>query len=366
MDGIGGASQVINAAIVWQWQRRTDHDPVVVDLRHSLPSAAASADSSRSDWRRIVAAGLSDSGAELRDKIRANIDPSAFCPGRCYVGGTTGSLIPSWIRSQSRPRYLNQVEWLTREMATFEMHWRRLRPLFHSTVVASLPPPSPKPDFALSRAKASWEECIHQLRSLKTLLLHAEDGPASQLQISEQHGVVRRLWQGGAQHLSALFAAPDNTARRPAVEDWDGFALRPQEWAQSLTGVTEQAIQIWVPSTHNSELDGPALPPQPTLDWGVSPVNPRARQDCAKQVTTWIAVARDLQARCQRRRGRLGARDRKEALRRMDLKTWAKSLRPTVGRLREWVLDPDGRRPTPGQQHRRYGGRSPGMGALVP
>ena len=77
MDGVGGASQVINAAIVWQWQRRTDHDPVVVDFRHSLPSApAASADPARTDWRRIVDAGLSDSGADLRAKIRANIDPS--------------------------------------------------------------------------------------------------------------------------------------------------------------------------------------------------------------------------------------------------------------------------------------------------
>ena len=181
--------------------------------------------------------------------------------------------------------------------------------------------------------------------------MHADDGLASQLQISEQHGVVRRLWQGGTRHLSALFAAPDNTARRPSIEDWDGFASRPREWAQSLTGVTEQAIQIWMPSTRNTELDGPALPPQPTLEWDIPPINPRARQDCAKQVTTWIAVARDLQARCQRRRGRLGARDRKEALRRMDLKTWAKSLRPNVGRLRlyspEWVLDPDGRRRRP-------------------
>ena len=61
--------------------------------------------------------------------------------------------------------------------------------------------------------------------------------------------------------------------------------MRPREWAQALTGVTEQAIQIWVPSTHDTEQHGPAPPPQPTLDWDTPPINPRARQDCAKQVS---------------------------------------------------------------------------------
>ena len=187
MDGVGGASQVINAAIVWQWQRRTDHDPVVVDFRHSLPSApAASADPARTDWRRIVDAGLSDSGADLRAKIRANIDPSrpalaavmsvARQAADTFLDTLTVTLLePGGLADQRNGNLRDALEKAT-----------------SLSVVASLPPPSPKPDFALSRAKASWEECIHQLRSLKTLLLHAADGPASQLQISEQHGVVRR------------------------------------------------------------------------------------------------------------------------------------------------------------------------------
>ena len=94
--------------------------------------------------------------------------------------------------------------------------------LFHSSVAASLPRQSANQDFALSRTKASWEECIHQLRSLKTLLLHAADNDQARTQIADQHAVVKRLWEKSAQSADKLLSRAGRTEDRPPW--WIGMA----------------------------------------------------------------------------------------------------------------------------------------------
>ncbi|CAE7242441.1 unnamed protein product [Symbiodinium sp. CCMP2592] len=76
MGGIGGASQVLNAAVVWQWHKRTDHDPVVVDLSHVLPTSDEPPTATNEmDWRRIVQASLSTLEADaLRAEIRTPLE----------------------------------------------------------------------------------------------------------------------------------------------------------------------------------------------------------------------------------------------------------------------------------------------------
>ena len=299
LGGIGGTSQVLNAAVVWKWQRRTDHDPVVVDLSHSLPTTAAPpATTDEVNWRRVVQASLNTAEAdELRAQIRAALDPAqnSLEEAMTRVRQQKAELFntPSPMATVFEPggvpdrRDLNLREAIERATS-----------IFHSSVAASLPRHSANQDFALFRVKASWEECIHQLRSMKTLLLHVSDNDQAITQISDQHVVVQKLWERSARYSRKILSGTEQSEDRSSIEDWDGFRLDPQAWARSLIGVSEQAIQLWEPTTPADGTDPPGTFLL-SLEWSSPPVTRRARLECASLVNSWISAARNYQARCQ-------------------------------------------------------------------
>ena len=46
--------QVLNAAILWNWDRRADHDPVIADLNLQLPMVAPAERAQTPCWRQLV------------------------------------------------------------------------------------------------------------------------------------------------------------------------------------------------------------------------------------------------------------------------------------------------------------------------
>ena len=127
--------------------------------------------------------------------------------------------------------------------------------------------------------------------------------------------------------LRKILSGTEQSEDRSSIEDWDGFRLDPQAWARSLIGVSEQAIQLWEPTTPADGTDPPGTFLL-SLEWSSPPVTRRARLECASLVNSWISAARNYQARCQRRAARDSGKSRKAALRRLDFKTWARMLRP--------------------------------------
>ena len=162
---------------------------------------------------------------------------------------------------------------------------------------------------------------------MKTLLLHVSDNDQAITQISDQHVVVQKLWERSARYSRKILSGTEQSEDRSSIEDWDGFRLDPQAWARSLIGVSEQAIQLWEPTTPADGTDPPGTFLL-SLEWSSPPVTRRARLECASLVNSWISAARNYQARCQRRAARDSGKSRKAALRRLDFKTWARMLRP--------------------------------------
>ena len=131
---------MLNAAVVWKWQKRTDHDPVVVDLSHSLPTTSAPLPSTDEvNWRRVVQASLNTVEAdELPAQIRATLDPArdTLEEAMTHVRNQTADLLntpspmatvfePGGVADRRDPNLREAIE--------------RATSIFHSSVAASLP-----------------------------------------------------------------------------------------------------------------------------------------------------------------------------------------------------------------------------------
>lgn len=164
----------VNASIVFQWARRVDHDPVVVDFLFLLPASPVLPPSS-SSWKVLSSRLLSPELPSLQLQVAAGVTSrlSDFeTLGRecaCLVREGSAHSLPS-ARFEgtdgpfaSFPQANHQVEPFQSHLFASFTHLQRL-------LLECLPPPPVSGSAKIWRVQASWQLCVDELTAIRGYL----------------------------------------------------------------------------------------------------------------------------------------------------------------------------------------------------
>ena len=220
---------VLNAAILWNWDRRVDHEPVLVDLDLRLPSLPVTQESNR-PWKQLVRRISTDLPTHIathiphhvpdlhrladavQEVVRAwQILPQPACEGLDGLHGVPSLPIPSGL--------INTAHAIHDEL----MHI--LSSSLRKTVSSA--------NCQQSRVASAWQACVQELRRLKR---------AVQADVAVSRGLLRP-WRVSLQPLQDLWKKTQNMTRHhqqlpaspaPQMPPWDCLRTDPQQWARSL------------------------------------------------------------------------------------------------------------------------------------
>ena len=344
-------AHVLNSAIVWNWPRRADHAPVMLDLSLHLP-LIPNAQPRLSPWKSLVArldkdlpdfikSSVLAHSSELRalESVFHRIQEDWFSLPPVGSEGLDGFLgVPSPALSPDSYRVLGDS-------------FNRLMQILS----ACLPEPTRHANRISCRTADSWCECLAALRQVRhSLLDHVASTPSDHvdLRLFPLHEPWA-LWE----EASRLDAPRINTAQTGSasnhtpISSWDYFHSDPVRWALSLgfdESVASTAPQLLSPAPSQGS---PAVSVPNPVSWHSVPDPSRASPArCAQLLSDWIIEAGRRQSAASKRQFVSFRQQRLHLLRSGD-KAWAARMRPSTGpSLRytpTWVTDADGSRRRP-------------------
>ena len=278
-------TSVLNSSVLWHWDRRVDHEPVVVDLDISLPEVPETP-AAPPPWRQLVrrlqtdlpsflAASSSAKTATFRHveavlrSIQAEWDqlPSPPCEGMDGLLGQPSILVPQSLSA--------------RLSSAFDV--------LATSLLECLPPALPVGNHQAGRASAAWHACLLELRRLRRCLLDSLTPSTTHIRVSSFPLTdVSALWSKASDMERHLHSSGVHT---PALPRWDSFSDSPLEWAGHLGFPAEVAADVLtVPGASSS-----VVPPIVPVSWDSLPSS-LAPSACLALVQTWIREAERRQA----------------------------------------------------------------------
>ncbi|CAE7468409.1 unnamed protein product [Symbiodinium sp. CCMP2592] len=243
--------QLLNAAILWQWDRRVDHDPVLVDLALHLPETAIS-QSITPPWRSLVRRLDGDLPTSVAMRAEEHSHQIA------QLAAELNALESQWHTIQ-QPASEGLDGFLGAPALTvpdcFQDRLIGAVDGVMSVLLSCLPPVAPPVNRRDCRAAAAWHACLLELKRVRQAIRDAiprlgHDLILSCFSLDEGH----RLWQKAADmeaHLQASetsrpeFPLPDWARYSPEwVTAGDGSRHRPGSAADVLVGATQEWAKL--------------------------------------------------------------------------------------------------------------------------
>lgn len=330
----------INAAIVWQWERRVDHDPVIVDFLFRIPESPPPSASRTGDWKVLMARLASSEVSSLQQIVGASVQlrVSEFRDLEsiwAQLAVDTSHLFLQSVEGVDSPvsRYLcpdQRSDTLQRRLDSAFAH-------LHTLLRMCLPTPAVSCCNRDRRVYNAWDQCVSLLTAIRTYLvgvnLEGRVRPitASKVSLSE----ARRLWakaQDMARHahagnLSSCSAPPQNLA--VINVNWDGFYTSPTGWVRQL-GFSAELAHSAVAS-----LDPLATPtlrvPEVAasdLEWPGGGVTLGNLPACLSLLSHWVSCARASLAAFLHTQSSSARSGRVSLLRTGNISQWSKKMKP--------------------------------------
>ena len=331
----GMVVQVLNAAVLWGWEKRADHEPALVDLLFTLPAVEgqASMEPAR-PWKDLIGRM---GGAELSSLVTQVQDAVSIQRRRFDLA----EVELRQLQRSCAPRELFGSEWegldgfnlagARGDGRSVQMRHRLGSHFsaFQKLIYECLPAPANTGRKAVWRVYDAWSECVGMLRVLRNnLTASAMSGvglpPVASLDLSR----LQTAWGRGAALLRSL-----NGQRRIVVEetvsgDWDGFVSDRIGWASRL-GLPESARAAAAAPEETARVDDPWTPPQ-APSWPDEQPHLGNRGQYLALSAVWLEAATKARGICRRHVGTDSLASRVDALRRNDFRTWARRMRPAV------------------------------------
>jgi hypothetical protein len=324
----------VNASIVFQWARRVDHDPVVVDFLFLLPASPVLPPSS-SSWKVLSSRLLSPELPSLQLQVAAGVTSrlSDFeTLGRecaCLVREGSAHSLPS-ARFEgtdgpfaSFPQANHQVEPFQSHLFASFTHLQRL-------LLECLPPPPVSGSAKIWRVQASWQLCVDELTAIRGYLAGLNLAgrvrpvdPAIRLTLQRRGSFGQR--RQIASDISAIPSLMPVYWSKCITIGW--FYNSPIGWALSL-GFTAEIASRAAPLVST---DKPA--PRDTvvvedLQWPADGVHLSNLADCLALLSGWLAFARASLAASLRIRSTRALASRAALLRSGAIAAWSRKMRP--------------------------------------
>ena len=195
-----------NATILWNWPRRIDHHPVLIDLTCVLPTLPpASSSDSAPMWKRLVKLAEGPNITRTQAEVAHALAPYE---NSLRAAGHTLQLLlhPASTSSSSSATWSEHgiVSW-ARGLPEADAHDRDTLAKVHevmSILWSALPQPSLAHDSRhTGRSVNAWDECIAHLRTLRHLLEDAPDDSIRQQPVEEQLTLASAKWRQGLHHM---------------------------------------------------------------------------------------------------------------------------------------------------------------------
>ena len=340
---------LLNASILWKWDRRVDHDPVLADLALQLPAVPDTSPPAR-PWRNLVSRLDTDLPSVISSRAAQHTARLS------QLASALSSLEEEWRALPQPPcEGLDGFHGLP-SLTPPESFTERVQSTVDgvmSVLMAVLPavhPTHPVPERQLGRQAEAWHACLLELRRVRTAVRDALPSSRHSLNLARfPLSTAATLWSKAVDMEN--HARQDGAVDRPGLPAWDLFLRDRVEWASSLGFDSSVAPLAAALDDEQPRLAGNVSfrwPPAPT--WTSSPPSPSPAQ-CLQLLDDSIAEAAKRQSAVAQSSVRSSRQLRISLLRRGDAKGWASRMRPaSLPQARyspEWVADADGSRRRP-------------------
>ncbi|CAE7837193.1 unnamed protein product [Symbiodinium sp. CCMP2592] len=315
LPAIGFHTPVLNSALLWNWHKRVDHHPVLIDLGIDIPTVpAASSDREQPRWRKLADMAHGHNLQALRAQVEAQMDThrpllmqaAADLTEASTHGGTSHATLSEigMVHGQTPALSL-------REVLCSRVHQAHdsIMAILHQTLPTTN---QPSMDRKLGRAQNAWDTCLALLRSLKHILIDSET-----YDLETANSILNRADVKWRQGLHFLDKRGQVTIQRDPW-DWDGFHTQLDRWLSSLSA--PGAPQLRPPDICQPAVDAVAR----NLHWAPSATE---TADRILLVEAWIQEAQTLRAKTAAHQAREGHERRVHLLRSGDLRRWARCWR---------------------------------------
>ena len=336
-------TQVLNAATLWLWERRVDHDPVVADFDIRLPQLPTPKPEPPLHWRQLVrrlsldlpslVSGNLEPHQSTLQQLSQELDaagaawqalPQPPCEGLDGVFGTVALATPSRLL-----------------LTVHQIHDKLMQIL-----LACLPPPVPTASRQQARVSSAWQACLLELRRVKRAV--QDDAFLSRGGFRPSSISITALAEAWCKAMG-ITAHQQERTECPALPAWDLFLSNPSEWARGLglpavSHHARAAVDVRLPVAEPTQ---PAL-----LTWDVLLARGATHSRCIAVLEELIAFATAKHTSLSRLHMRGLREQRQQLLRDGDISAWARKMRPMASPSAkytpEWVSAEDGtrRRPT--------------------
>ena len=332
---------VLNASVLWLWDRRVDHEPVVVDLDVALPLIPYKP-STPPPWRHLVR--------------RLDRDlPSLFreCSERCesFLQGIDAELdgvLQEWtnLDTPDCEGLDGLLGWPNPEVP--KVLYDRLisaHDRLAKFLVDSLPPSPPGGNHQEGRVSAAWHACLLELRRVRRAVLDALPSCQGHLDCSRfPLHQAQTLWDKACSMERHLRSG--SKSQPPPLAEWDLFSTSPVDWADGVGLSREVAGTVLLQKPSRSDTASPCT----EVSWSSLPHPPEASL-CISALHSWVNEAAKRQAGGAAKQFSSARGQRIQLLRCGEVKAWAKRMRPPLPPLSEytpaWVTNDQGCRRRP-------------------
>ena len=342
---MGCELQVVNAAIVWAWPRRRDHDPVVCDVLCDIPAAPPVERQTARRWRQLLAilddgtglAAARSSTAAALAPIRPSIEAAMMSLQHvCAACGRNadGSLPENGLGSRAG----GIAPWQAEASSAPSAH-RRIIEDAHDAIergiVNCLPwPRSARGSRCARRASGAWDECVSLLRVLRGVARCAVSMHPQRLQQMTQSAAD--AWARGrtltARNESNMARMPRRVFQGSDTVS-DHFSQDPAAWAIAR-GFSRETALSWSACHRSCDAMVTSLQVQGDVPDVCAALSQWSCLDHTQRMATvnnGLQYAVQARARCFKVMGRDFVTSRRSAMRQGNLGKWARMLRgPTA------------------------------------
>ncbi|CAE7749460.1 unnamed protein product [Symbiodinium sp. CCMP2592] len=311
LPAIGFHTPVLNSALLWNWHKRVDHHPVLIDLGIDIPTVpAASSDREQPRWRKLADMAHGHNLQALKAQVEAQMETHRplLMQAAAYLSTSHATLSEiGMVHGQTPPLSL-------REVLCSRVHQAHdsIMAILHQTLPTTN---QPSMDRKLGRAQNAWDTCLALLRSLKHILIDSETHD-----LETANSILNRADVKWRQGLHFLDKRGQVTIQRDPW-DWDGFHTQLDRWLACLSA--PGAPQLRPPDMCQPVVDAIAR----NLHWAPSATE---TADRILLVEAWIQEAQTLRAKTAAHKVREGHERRVHLLRSGDLRRWARCWRTPV------------------------------------
>ena len=343
----GAFLSILNAAILWGWLHRLDHDPMIADFLCHLPGAAELREASQAlPWRRLITS-MADPAEllKLKGQVEASMEPlrddlEAACARLGQINESTGQL-------QAVCRGL--APWQSKDVPDVSRVRRELDALADSvegSMLSAVPfPRNPEGCEAIRRLCARLHSLVRVLRSLKVAIKQGS------LEIPGLLGQAQDSWCQARRKATRHSERRDGLVRLrgPPSQGAVPFSDDPAGWAARL-GFPAEVAHSWAsacPSRGIGGCDDSVIDRVPEVLACASTLGAPSEAE----VATWIGCAQQLLKAAVRRSSHDFFWSRVRALRAGNVGAWSRMMRGSKGSVLgyapTWLQLPDGSRARP-------------------